>query len=122
MAKLKEIAQELCESYSSCALCPMRAASTQKSCIVRSMSLAPADAEDIISELYHWYESRPAPERTRVSVFLESFPNAETVFYDDVSTGKRYKIPRVCARHIYSNVKCNGNGCVSCWQQPLVES
>ena len=123
MAKLKEIATEFCNSYSSCDNCPARKTITSPgSCVIRAMARFPTDTEDVISELYHWFENRPEPVPTRASFFFDTFPGAEANIYYHTDTGKQIRIPRVCARHVFSNVLCEGRDCKSCWLRPLSQN
>ena len=65
--------------------------------------------EEAIRLLQRWSDSHPV--KTRLSVFLETFPNA-------VMKSKG-ALPLSCARLIFGFDNCEGKNCTDCWNTPI---
>lgn len=65
--------------------------------------------EEMIKTVQEWSDQHPV--KTRLSVFLETFPNAVMKSED--------ALPISCARLIFGFDKCEKKSCADCWNTPV---
>ena len=106
--------KRLCDSYRSCVVCPFGAAE----CVFRDMT-SEDDCERIVTAVEQW--SKEHPRKTRQSVFLEQYPEADLDGYGVITIcpAKLFKA------HRSGNRRCNNQGklCIDCrrefWMQEV---
>lgn len=110
---VKEL-DRMCDSYEECAYCGLyrymgnSVLTDIELCRFYCLSY-PDVAQEVVQE---WAEKNPV--KTRLSVFLEAFPNAPL---------NEKGIPMPCTALIFGDsVQCTEEtGCVGCWNKPIEE-
>ena len=100
--------RRMCGTYPNCMGCPM-AYESKYSVNCSELRLEEDFPEKAVEIVKKWSEEHP--QKTRLTEFLEKYPNANLDFNG---------IPMICTRHLDTtrNIMCDSN-CVACWNEPL---
>lgn len=101
--------KRMCKKNGSCARCESyRLVNPRYSCISDEGCFM-QKPEEMIKTVQEWSDQHPV--KTRLSVFLETFPNAVMKSED--------ALPISCARLIFGFDKCEKKSCADCWNTPV---